>query len=154
MASKRPRRTEKVIFPAQRLELALESTLQSVDVAERLIRRFCKKTGCTEQQQNEIGLAVRESVANAVFHGNRCDAAKTVALAVELRDGGLVISVRDEGTGFDPSSLPDPCDPQNLLRDRGRGVFLVNATMDEVTMRRQDSSGMEVIMVKYLSKTP
>ena len=154
MPSKRLRRGEKVMFPAERLELTLDSTLRTVDVAERLVRRFCKKTGCTEQQQNEFSLAVRESVANAVFHGNGCDAAKIVALAVELRDGGLVICVRDEGQGFDPDSLPDPCDPRNLLRERGRGVFLVNATMDEVTMRRRAASaGMEIIMVKYLSKT-
>lgn len=154
MPSKRLRRGEKVVFPAERLELSLDSTMRTVDVAERLVRRFCKKARCTEEQQNEISLAVRESVANAVFHGNGCDAAKKVALAVELRDGGLVICVRDEGKGFDPESLPDPRDPGNLMRERGRGVFLVNATMDEVTMRRRAaSSGMEVIMVKYLSKT-
>jgi len=140
------------MFPSDRLTLSLDSTLRSVELADRVVRRFCGRAGCTEQQQSEISLAVRESVANAVLHGNGCDAAKKVVLAVEVRDSRLVISVCDQGDGFDPASLPDPCDPLNLLRDRGRGVFLVNASMDEVTMRRLASSGMEVTMVKFLSK--
>lgn len=151
MASKRPRRGEKVLLPTERFALTLDSTLRSVELADRMVRRFCGKAGCTEQQQNEISLAVRESVANAVLHGNGCDAAKKVRLAVEVRDSRLVISVRDEGKGFDPATLPDPCDPLNLLLNRGRGVFLVNAFMDEVTMRL-GSPGMEVTMVKFLSK--
>ena len=150
MASKRPRRGEKVLLPTARLALTLDSTLRSVELADRMVRRFCGKAGCSEQQQSEISLAVRESVANAVLHGNGCDAAKKVLLVVEVRDSRLAISVRDEGKGFDPATLPDPCDPLNLLRDRGRGVFLVNASMDEVTMRL-GSSGMEVTMVKFLS---
>ena len=140
------------MFPTARLALTLDSTLRSVELADRMVRRFCGKVGCTEQQRSEISLAVRESVANAVVHGNGYDAAKKVALAVEVQDSRLVISVCDQGDGFDPASLPDPCDPLNLLRDRGRGVFLVNASMDEVTMRRLASSGMEVTMVKFLSK--
>ena len=139
-----------MLFPAERLALVLESTQHNVELADRIVRRFSQKAGCTEQQQNEISLAVREVVANAVFHGNCGDAAKKVSLAAEVRDGGIVICVRDEGPGFDPASLPDPCDPANLLLDHGRGVFLMNASMDEVTMRRMDSCGMEVIMVKYL----
>jgi len=152
MPSKRPRRGEKVLLPAGSLTLTLDSTLRSVEVADRMVRRFCVKAGCTEQQQSEISLAVRESVANAVLHGNESDAAKKVGLAVEVRDSQLVISICDEGEGFDPALLPDPRDPMNLLRAGGRGVFLVNACMDQVTMRRLASSGMEVILVKFLSK--
>jgi serine/threonine-protein kinase RsbW len=150
MASKRLREGEKVTFPAERLALVLESTKRSVELADRIVRRFSFKAGCTEQQQSAISLAVREVVANAVFHGNAGEAAKKVSLIMEMRDGGIVICVRDEGSGFDPASLPDPRDPANLLLDHGRGVFLVNASMDEVTMRRLDSCGMEVTMVKYL----
>ncbi len=141
------------MFPAERLALVLESTHRTVELADRILRRFSQKAGCTEQQQTEISLAVREVVANAVFHGNAGDATKKVSLAAEVRNGGIVICVRDEGEGFDPTSLPDPCDPANLLLDHGRGVFLVKTSMDEVTMRRMDSSGMEVTMVKYLSET-
>jgi len=152
MPSKRLRRAGKLMFPAERLALTLDSTLRNVDLAERLIRRFCKKVGCNERQENEIGVAVRESVANAVLHGNGSDAAKKVVLAVELRNSHLAISVQDEGKGFDPDSLPDPIDPRNLLREGGRGFFLVKASMDEVALRLA-SSGLEITMVKYLSKT-
>lgn len=136
-----------------RVELLLKSTLQSVGRAERLIRKFCQQTGCSPQQRDEIALAVRESVANAVLHGNCSDANKKVAVAAELRDFAVVISVKDEGPGFDLQALPDPRDPRNLLRETGRGVFLINACMDRVTLRRPASCGMEVTMVKYLSTT-
>ena len=153
MAVKRPRRSSKARSPAERLELKLDSTLQSVDLAERLVRRFCKKVGCNEQQQNEIGLAVRETVANAVYHGNGCDARKKVSVAAERRKSGVVISVRDEGPGFDPESVPDPLDPANLLRASGRGVFLIRATMDEVKLRRLAARGMEITLVKHFSNS-
>ena len=149
MSSKRLRRGEKVLLPAERLALVLESTQRSVELADRIIRRFSVKAGCSEQQQSEISLAVREVVANAVFHGNEGKVEKKVTLVVELRDKGIMICVQDEGPGFDPGALPDPRDPANLLLDHGRGVFLVNATMDEVKMRRMDSCGMEVTMIKY-----
>ena len=149
MSSKRLRRGEKVLLPAERLALVLESTQRSVELADRIIRRFSVKAGCNEQQQSEISLAVREVVANAVFHGNEGSADKKVTLIIESRDKGIMICVQDEGPGFDPASLPDPRDPANLLLDHGRGVFLVNATMDEVKMRRRDSCGMEVTMIKY-----
>src|SRR3989338_9775926 len=135
MPSDRLRRAGESKAPATRLELLLKSTLPSVERAERLIRRFCREAGCSPQQRDEIGLAVRESVVNAVIHGNRCDARKKVILKAELKKFGLVISVQDEGEGFDPSTLPDPLSPENLLREPGRGVFLINSYMDKVTVR-------------------
>lgn len=133
-----------------RLDLSLESTLGNVEVAEREMTQFSKRAGYNETQCGEIGLAVRETVANAIIHGNCCDPNKKVALEAELRTTGLVVCIRDEGCGFDPASLPDPRDPCNLLRESGRGVFLLHVLMDEVTLRRPEAAGMEVTMVKYL----
>ncbi|MBI3896472.1 MAG: ATP-binding protein [Acidobacteria bacterium] len=134
-----------------RREFTLGSTLHSVDVAERLVRMLCEHVGYTERQCEEIALAVRETVANAVLHGNCCDAAKRVTLATELNDTSVVISVRDEGKGFDPSLVPDPLDPRNLLQESGRGIFLIKALMDEVSLQCA-AGGTEVTMIKYRSK--
>jgi len=152
MSSHRPLHGNNAKVPADRLDLILDGTLESVDIAEKRIVRFCQRVGYSERQRCEIGLAVRESVANAILHGNCCDPKKKVMLAAELRDAGVVISVKDEGKGFDPRSLPNPLDPRNLLRESGRGVYLVKALMDKVTIRRLASCGMQVTMVKYLSK--
>jgi len=139
--------------PNKRLDLTLESTLESVDLAESLLLQFSMAAGFSEQQREEIGLAVRESLANAVVHGNCSDPNKKVAMKAELNDTGVVISIEDEGNGFDPGSLPDPRNPENLLRQSGRGVFLMKSCMDEVIMRRLASSGMEIRMFKHLSNT-
>lgn len=153
MPSDRYRRGSKQKAPNRRVAFTLESTLESVNRAEAAVLPLCKSAGYGKRQREEIALAVRESVVNAVLHGNRCDTKKKVILKAELKKLGLVISVKDEGGGFDPSTLPDPLSPENLLQEPGRGVFLVKALMDEVKLRRGASCGMEVTMIKYLSKT-
>ena len=137
---------------ARRLELVLESHLESADMAEMLLSQFYDQDGCSEQQLNEIALAVRECVINAVVHGNRSQARKKVHVHAELRGSGVEICIRDEGRGFDPRSIPDPRRPENLLRESGRGILMIHALMDRVSIRRAASRGMEVRMVKKLSR--
>ena len=137
----------------KRLAMTLESSLNSADVAESAIRQFTGQSDYSERQREEIVLAVRESVVNAVLHGNQCNVSKKVLLTAELRESGLVISVQDEGPGFDPGSVPDPLNPENLMRASGRGVFLMRCFMDEVSVRQPASCGLEVTMIKYFSQT-
>jgi len=137
-----------------RLNLTLDSRVESADLAESMIVEFSEAAGYGERQREEIGLAVRETVINAVFHGNHCDMTKKVILTAEVLDSGLVICVKDEGEGFDPLRLADPLLPDNILHETGRGFFLVKTCMDEVSVRRAPYRGMELTMIKYLSKTP
>ena len=138
---------------ARRLELVLQSQLESADLAEMLISQFSDQAGCNEQEQNEIALAVRECTVNAVIHGNCRHARKKIYIHAELRGSGLEISIRDEGKGFDPRSVPDPRRPENLMLESGRGILMMHALMDRVSIRRASSKGMEVRMVKLLSKS-
>jgi anti-anti-sigma factor len=137
---------------ARRLELVLKSRLESANLAEMLLAQFSDQAGCTEQQLNEISLAVRECVVNAVLHGNRKRASKKVYVEAELRRSSIVICIRDEGEGFNPRSVPDPRKPENLLRESGRGICMMHALMDRVAIRRAASNGMEVRMVKHIAK--
>lgn len=118
-----------------------------------MIVEFCAREA-GELICEQVGLAVRELVANAILHGNRCDMSKKVQLTAELTDTGLMVCIKDEGEGFDPDSLPDPLVPDNLLNETGRGFFLVKTCMDDVIVRRAETRGMEVTLIKYLSKTP
>ncbi|MBI3934075.1 MAG: anti-sigma factor antagonist [Acidobacteria bacterium] len=138
---------------ARQLELVLQSQLESADLAEMLLAQFSDQAGCNEQQLNEIALAVREGVVNAVIHGNRNQTRKKVYVHAELRRAGVEICIRDEGKGFDPRSVPDPRRPENLLRESGRGILMMHALMDRVSIRRAASNGMEVRMVKLLSQS-
>ena len=134
-----------------RVEVTLESTLDSVDRAEEMAVDFARSAGFDEDDQNKIGMAVRESMVNAVGHGNRYDPGKKAGLRLELEERKMVVTVTDQGAGFDLSSVPDPVAEENLLKASGRGIFLIRAFMDEVHVRRRSPTGSEVQMVKYPS---
>jgi anti-sigma B factor antagonist len=94
---------------------------------------------------------VRETVINAIVHGNRSDPDKRVHVDARLRDHELAICVRDEGAGFDPSKVADPTRPENLMRDSGRGILMVQTLMDGVTINSAPGRGTEVRMVKGIA---
>jgi anti-sigma B factor antagonist len=136
-----------------RLSLTMESTLATPDLAEAILVPFARAAGYSEAQQEEIALAVRECTVNAVIHGNRCDPHKKVFVAAAVRNLKLVISIQDEGAGFDVACSPDPTRPENILSEAGRGLFLIKSLMDRVTIRRLASPGMKVTMTKDQSQT-
>ena len=130
----------------------LESTLESVDHAEELVMRTAQEMGFDEDQQHEIGISLRECMVNAVVHGNRYNAKKKVHFFVAHTPERLEIVIGDEGDGFDKAKLPDPLAEENLLRQSGRGVLMMQAFMDEFAVGRREPSGTEVRMVKYKGK--
>lgn len=136
---------------ANRVEVSLESTLDSVDQAEEMALDFAKGGGFPEDDQMKIGMAVREAMVNAVYHGNKWDPAKKAGLRLELEGRNLVIVVTDEGPGFDLDTVPDPLSEENLMKQSGRGIFLIRSFMDELDVRRRSPKGTELRMVKYPS---
>lgn len=137
---------------SRRLELTLESKVESAELAELLLAGFAQAAGFNETECQQIALAIREMVANAALHGNRCDESKSVGVTADLQPRGLSISIRDEGEGFQLQEVRDPLNNHNLLRDSGRGIFLARAGMNELTVRRLDPCGTEVLMIKEFSK--
>jgi serine/threonine-protein kinase RsbW len=132
------------------VERYLESTLESVDSAEELATGMAERAGFEDEDLMKIGMAVRESMVNAVVHGNRYNANKKVRFAISHTPDRFTIRISDEGEGFDVESLPDPLAPENLLRTSGRGIFLIRSFMDEFEIRRGDTGGIHVTLVKYL----
>ena len=130
----------------------LESTLDSVDEAENKVLQAAESAGFGEEDLHKIGMAVRECMVNAVVHGNRYNGRKKVFLGIQTTADRMTIIIRDEGEGFDMSSLPDPLADENLLRQSGRGLLLIQAFMDEFQIQRAEPKGTEVKMVKYLAK--
>lgn len=134
------------------MDQVLDSTLESVDVAEEAVLHAAQEIGFDEDDLHRIGMSVRECMVNAVIHGNRYNARKKVRLTVSRAADRLSIVIADEGEGFDISSLPDPLANENLLRHSGRGLLLIQAFMDEFQIRTREPNGTEVKMVKYLGK--
>jgi serine/threonine-protein kinase RsbW len=132
--------------------MLLDSTLDSVEVAETEVLRAAEDIGFGEDDLHQIGMAVRESMVNAVVHGNRYNARKKVHLSVTKATDRLTVVIADEGEGFDLNELPDPLAEENLLRQSGRGLLLIRAFVDEFQVRRGEPTGTEIRMVKYLAK--
>jgi len=132
---------------ATRVSYTLESSLDSVNKAEQAARDLAVKAGFDEEEIDRISMAVREATVNAVLHGNQYDPKKRVTVAFEATAESLSVSVRDEGKGLDPNRVPDPLAPENLLKQSGRGIFLIRAFMDEVRFRDMDP-GTEITLIK------
>jgi serine/threonine-protein kinase RsbW len=128
----------------------LDSNLESVDRGEELVVGTARRMGFEEDDVHDIGIATRESLVNAVAHGNRYNARKKVTLRVEASVDRLEIEIVDEGSGFDPDHVPNPLENDNLLRHSGRGLLMMRAFMDEFKVDRGEKSGTSVLMVKLL----
>lgn len=135
----------------RRVEVSLESTLDSVDKAEEMSVQFAQDAGFPEDDQMKIGMAVREGMVNAVYHGNKYDRAKRAGLKLELEGRNLVITITDQGAGFELASVPDPLAQENLLKQSGRGIFLMRTFMDGLEAKRLSPQGTEMRMIKYRS---
>jgi serine/threonine-protein kinase RsbW len=132
----------------EKLQLTLDSTLENVDKVEELVIQEAAKAGFAEDDQHQIGMAVRECAVNAVVHGNRYNKNKHVHLEIQRSSKGLTITVGDEGDGFSLSDLPDPLAPENLLKQSGRGLLLMRAFMDDFDLYPRAGGGTEAKLVK------
>ncbi len=133
------------------IDLVIGSALEHLDLVETItdcITEFMKFDDDTAQW---IGMSVRESVINAIQHGNKFDPGKKVDIRFEIVADRLAISVVDQGSGFAIDDLPNPLDPENLLKPSGRGIFYIRSFMDEVEFRQLSQGGIEVHMVKRVS---
>jgi serine/threonine-protein kinase RsbW len=144
-----------VIQRDRSVRLDFQSTFEMLDFVQVVSDHLGRLVGLDEDAVHWLGVAVRESVINAIKHGNAGDISKRVHVEFTPLEGraphGLSVRVRDEGPGFDPSDLPDPLAPENLLKSSGRGIFLIRSFMDQVELRQVPEGGMEVMMVKHVS---
>jgi serine/threonine-protein kinase RsbW len=140
------------------VRLDFHSAFDMLDFVQVVADHFCRMSGLDEEALHWVGVAVRESVVNAIKHGNREDEQKRVHVEFTVLDGetppGVVIRVRDEGPGFDPETIPDPLAPENVLKSSGRGIFLIRNFMDELELTRAPEGGMQMVMVKRATKAP
>ncbi len=131
-------------------EITLASRIESVEQAAASAEEFAKSRGFSDEVIFAIDLAVRESVANAINHGNKFDEEKKVELSLAESPKGFEITVRDYGAGFKVEEIPDPTNPENLLKTNGRGILFMNSFMDEVEWSNPPGGGLCVKMLKKL----
>ncbi len=133
----------------ERRSFKMSSTMESVGEVETAADQMAVAAGLDEDQRFHITMAVREAAINAVLHGNEYDPTRQIEVSLENTGKDLVITIADQGRGFDPDKIPDPLAQENLLRGTGRGIFLIRSLMDEVHFRQLEP-GTELTLVKHL----
>jgi serine/threonine-protein kinase RsbW len=140
------------------VRLEFTSAFEMLDFVQVVNDHVGRSIGLDDDAVHWVGVAVRECVINAIKHGNLSDTAKHVFVEFEtlVREevAEVAICVRDQGLGFDPETLANPLDPENLLKASGRGIFLIRNFMDDVSLQRAANGGMEVRMVKRAAASP
>jgi serine/threonine-protein kinase RsbW len=136
---------------ASEIEVIISSALDNLDLIQTLTDCITSFMSFDEDSAHWIGMSVRESVTNAIQHGNKLDPNKTVDVCFEVAPDQLSISVKDQGSGFQAEKIPNPLDADNLLKPSGRGIFYIRTFMDEVEFKPLSQGGMEVHMVKKVS---
>jgi serine/threonine-protein kinase RsbW len=137
------------------VRLEVPSSFDVLDLVQLLSDRLSSLAGLDEDAIHWVSVAVRESVINAIKHGNREDRSKNVTVEFRItpssRPEEFVVQVLDEGEGFDPEAVANPLDPENVLKSSGRGIFFMRSFMDDVSIARRPEGGMVVRMSKKLA---
>jgi serine/threonine-protein kinase RsbW len=132
----------------EKKDLFFPSRLDSVEKAAIAADNFAKESGFSDEALYAIDMAVREAVANAVKHGNLLDENKSVELTLSNLPRGLEIIIRDFGEGFAVEEIPDPTNPENLLKATGRGILFMRNFTEEVEWSRHPEGGTIVRLLK------
>jgi len=142
--------TERTAPEVYGISLSVASSLEFVELVETVTATLARLAGFDEETAMWISMAVREAVINAIKHGNKEDRQKRVEIHYAFNREGFGIRVADQGSGFDPSQVPNPLDPENLLKPTGRGIFYMKAFMDEVDIWSSPGGGTIVHLRKKI----
>lgn len=111
---------------------------------EEFAFEVAKKVNLDKEKHNDLALALSEAASNSIKHGNKNDKTKTIRLTIIADEEKLTAKAKDQGEGFDPDKVPDPTAPENILKDSGRGIFIVSSIAQNVRYEFDDD-GTEMI---------
>lgn len=120
--------------------LKLSSHPSNVALVESFVQKIARQYHIGPDLHGNILISLTEAVTNAIIHGNKKDAEKTVEIKLNKTGNKIAIRVSDEGKGFDYRNLPDPTRPENITKIGGRGVFLMQQLSDRVSFYNNGST--------------
>jgi len=130
------------------VKLDIASRFEMLDMVQTVLIHLASMLGFGDDATHYMSVAVRESVVNAIKHGNQLDETKRVGVVFTIHPEALEVKVQDQGAGFDPAAVPDPIAEENLLKAYGRGIFFMRSFMDEVSYSFPARGGTVVRMLK------
>lgn len=120
--------------------LKIESVMANMRIVEKAIDEVTASLGIKADDYGKILVATLEAVNNAITHGNKTNPLKLVDVEIKYEKNKILITVTDEGPGFDPESVPDPTKPENIEELSGRGVFLMSKLADKIDFNKKGNS--------------
>jgi len=132
------------------LEISIPSSIEYLPLVDTVCQAFCAWAGVPHEEADGISMAAVEAATNAVVHGNKCQRSKKMRAVFEKGSRKVAISIMDEGEGFDPKAVPDPTVEENLLKESGRGIFIMNQIMDDVEFEISTHTGTKITLTKDL----
>ncbi len=133
----------------QNYSVEIESDPNNLITVEEFVNYFATDLNVNPEKLPGLLLSVTEAVTNAIIHANKSNREKLVKISASKENNQLIVCIKDEGRGFDPSAIPDPTEPENLLKDSGRGLYLMRIYMDELKFN-VTPAGTETILVLNL----
>ena len=125
----------------QELILELPNDIRSIEHAVEYVTRHCSTCSDSARRFNlNFRVGLTEALSNAMLYGNASDPQKRVRVEVDIKVQEVAVRVTDQGSGFDPTTVPDPTLPDNISKTGGRGIFLMRALMDEVRFNDRGNS--------------
>ena len=136
-------------MPEENYHLEIESDPNNLITVEEFVNYFAVDLGLEKERVSALLLAVTEATTNAIIHANKCDVSKLVTVDVQVHKTKITIKITDQGEGFNPAEVPDPTKPENLLKDSGRGVYLMRVYMDELNYNITPTGTETILTLKF-----
>lgn len=114
------------------LEKEIRSDPDLLPELEELIIKLAKKYNLTDEKLNSLALSFSEAASNSIVHGNKLDVNKKVKITIKVDNDKMTVIIKDEGKGFNLSSVPDPTKPENILKDNGRGIHIMRSFLNSL----------------------
>jgi serine/threonine-protein kinase RsbW len=133
--------------PLLPVTLTCNTDLRFIDLIQVVGAEFLKHLSFTQEDGEQLWLAIQEGIANAMRHGNKLDQTKPVRVTFIPKSDRFEIQISDQGKGIDLDTIPNPNLPENLMKPGGRGVFFMKAVMDEVRLDRSPE-GSTLVLIK------
>jgi serine/threonine-protein kinase RsbW len=130
-------------------QLVIPSLLEKLSEVEELTEKVAELHDISEDDKDNLAIAITELTNNAIIHGNKFDHQKKVTISFYFDHNEISVYIKDQGPGFDPMKIGNPLDPENLLKESGRGIFILKSIMDDVQFQVSDS-GTEVKILKKI----
>lgn len=118
---------------------------------EKFILDIANDIHLDNDRTNSLSLSFSEAVSNSIVHGNKSDSAKKIKIKVEVAQDKIIITIKDEGKGFNIESVPDPTKPENILKDSGRGIHIMKSFLNDLRYNFTPD-GTETILTLNLNK--